>query len=155
MKKILLLAIIFTNFLSGFSQPLDYSHERNIIKEIVKNSSSEQVLDFNINHLLAIRLQNDVADAVVFFDNASLIVLRHLKSNNKHFIYYHFNAGRLLTARMIYFELNGEKIENLIITTPNIVNITPGRMLFKKLIRKEIFTIDYTDRAYLDNIPYY
>lgn len=56
---------------------------------------------------------------------------------------------------MIYFEIKGEKVENLIIATPNISNINPRRILFKRFIRKEIFTIDYSDRIYLKKIPWF
>jgi hypothetical protein len=113
------------------------------------------LLDFEINHLLAIRLFQENNDSTVFFDNKMRNVLHHFSKNKKHLIYYHINGGRFLTANMIYFEIKGEKVENLIIATPNSYNINPERILFKRLIRKEIFTIDYSDRIYLKNIPWF
>ena len=91
----------------------------------------------------------------MLFDNKMRNILHHFSKNKKHLIYYHINEGRYLTANMIYFEIKGEKVENLIIATPSISNINPRRILFKRFIRKEIFTIDYSDRIYLKKIPWF
>ena len=150
MKKIGFLFLIFSLFLKVFTQPINYDDEKSLINEFKINSKTkENLLGFETNHLLAIRLFQENNDSTVLFDNKMRNILHHFSKNKKHLIYYHINGGRYLTANMIYFEIKGEKVENLIIATPSISNINPRRILFKRFIRKEIFTIDYSDRIYL------
>lgn len=57
MKKIGFLFLIFSLFLKVFTQPINYDDEKSLINEFKINSKTkENLLGFETNHLLAIRL---------------------------------------------------------------------------------------------------